>query len=189
MSPLRSRGPAVSILALVVVVAACGSSAPSSASSSAASASAAASAPAPSASASSGAPSSNPSNPPVVAGAFTTGKLHVEISGDVTATFDAPLLGAMSAASAGSTLLTYANSSTGDGGSVVISDKSAGVAALSSSAGVSASGTRVNCTISVTQSDASRVAGTFDCKHVLAILSNGSASGNVDMRGTFEAAR
>jgi hypothetical protein len=96
----------------------------------------------------------------------------------------------MSAASAGSTLLTYADSSTGDGGHVIISDQNAAVAAISSSAGVSATGTRgVNCTISVTQSDASRVAGTFDCKHALAILNNASTSGTVDMRGTFEAAR
>ncbi len=139
-----------------------------------------------------GAPLPGANNPPIADGAFTSGKLHVEISGDVNMTLDAPLQGGVSFTAAGSTVLTFADPATGSGGAVAISPEGnvvtiSGPAISTAASSVVASG--VGCTITVTTSDAARLAGNFDCKRLPGLVPSTSKQVTVDLRGTFEAAR
>ena len=130
--------------------------------------------------------------PPIVDGGWTSGKLHIEISGDVTATLDFPLQGGMSMTTAGATLLSYADPGTSEGGGVVVASTGNGITLSSakvSTAGGAGGGDANTCTIAITQSDASRLAGTFDCKRLVGLVAAESRNVTVDMKGTFEASR
>jgi hypothetical protein len=189
MSILRPSGLLIGLVLTLAAVAACGSSASPSPS-----ASVGAGTPAPVSQpvASSDGGTGTSSNPPIVDGAYTSGKLHVEISGDVTATLDFPLQGGLSMTSGGATILSFANTSTGDGGGVVVAPTGNAITISSSTvstAGGDTGGDANVCTVAVTQSDASRLAGTFDCKRLVGVVANASKTVTVDMRGTFEASR
>jgi hypothetical protein len=191
MSALRSSALLIALVVLLAAVAACAGTA------------------SPSASASLGAgttpaPASQPvepstdggtgtvNNPPIVDGAYTSGKLHVEISGDVTATLDFPLQGGMSMTTAGATLLSFADTATSEGGGIVIASTGNAITLSTksvSTAGGNSGGDSNTCTITVSQSDASKLAGTFDCKRLVGIVATSSTGVTIDMRGTFEASR
>lgn len=131
-------------------------------------------------------------NPPIADGAFTSGKLHAKISGDVNVTLDAPLQGGVSFTAAGSTVLSFADPATASGAAVAISPEG-NVITISGPAiaatGASVAGSGVGCTITVTTSDAARLAGNFDCKRLPGIVASTSKKVTVDMGGTFEAVR
>lgn len=130
-------------------------------------------------------------NPPIADGTFTSGKWHVEISGDVNATIDAPLQGGFSMTTGGTTLLSYTDPATGGGGGIVLSPDGNGVTLSTpevSAAGGDAGDANV-CTVTLTKSDASSVAGTFDCKRLLGVVASTAKQVTIDMRGTFEASR
>jgi hypothetical protein len=188
MSVLRSSALLVAALVLVPVIAGCGGAA----------------APGGSASTSTGAgvtppPASQPAggggtvvNPPIADGTYKSGKWHVEITGDVTATLDNPLEGPYNNTSAGTTILNYQDATTGDGGGIVLSGGVNGV--NMSSKAISTGGSNVDsnvCAVVVTRSDATGIAGTFDCKRILGVVTSGTNPTNVtvDMKGTFEASR
>jgi streptogramin lyase len=137
-------------------------------------------------------PAGQLNNPPLVDAKYTTGTFHVEVTGDVTKTFDAALQGSVSFTSEGSTILSYADPTTGDGGGVVLSAAVNGVTVSSPAISTGGSNADSNvCAVVVTQSDASRVAGTFDCRRVLGVVAAATSATNVtvDVRGTFEANR
>lgn len=191
MSMPRPTVPATLLAVAIVAVAACTNATPPSGAGSPA-----AGATAPAATSGTqptpGAPLPGANNPPIADGAFTSGKLHVEISGDVKLTLDAPLQGGVSFTAAGSTVLTFADPATGSGGAVAIAPEGNVITisspAISTAAStVAASG--VGCTITVTTSDAARLAGNFDCKRLPGLVASTSKQVTVDMRGTFEAAR
>jgi hypothetical protein len=130
-------------------------------------------------------------NPPIVDATYTTGKWHVEITGEVTATLDNPLQGAFNVTDAGTTILNYQDATTGDGGGIVLSAAVNGVNV--SSKAISSGGSNVDanvCAVVVTRSDATGLAGTFDCKGLVSVVAGASPRNvTVDMRGTFEANR
>jgi hypothetical protein len=189
MSVLRSSAVPVGLVLLLAVVAACGAASPTgSASIGAGTTPAPASQPVqPSSDAGTG----TVNNPPIVDGGWTSGNLHIEVSGDVTATLDYPLQGGMSMTTAGATLLSFADAANSEGGGIVVA--STGNAITLSSSRVSTAGGDTGdanqCTIAVTQSDASKLAGTFDCKRLVGVVASESRNVTVDMRGTFEATR
>lgn len=190
MSVMRSSGLLMGLVLLLGVVAACG------AATTTASGSLGAVATPPPASqpvqASTDPGTGTVSNPPIVVGAYTSGKFHVEISGDVTATIDASLQGGVSFTTAESTILSFADAASGAGGGVILSAEVNGITI--SSPAVTTGGSNVDashCNVAVTQSDASRVAGTFDCQGILGVVSSGTDAKTVtvNVRGTFEASR
>jgi hypothetical protein len=190
MSVLRSSGLLVVLVVLLPALAGCGGAAAPGASSSVPAGS-------------TRAPASQPAeptvvdaslpvaNPPIVDGAWTSGKWHVEISGDVTATRDDSLAGGFNVTTAGTTLLAYADPTTGDGGGVIIGPEVNGITLSSAAVSLAGgdSGDANVCTVVVTQADASRLAGTFDCKRLLGVVASASRNVTVDVRGTFEASR
>jgi len=188
MSILRSHALVLVALAVLLVVAACGGATTPGASGSAGTAASqpVASEPVPSEPADGGV---TVSNPPLVAATYKTGKLHAEITGEVTKTIDAPLQGNFSLTSEGTTILSYADAN-GDGGGVILSAEVNGITISTTDVSTGGSNADANvCTVVVTQSDASKVAGTFDCKGVLGVVASGPNPRNVavDVRGTFEA--
>jgi hypothetical protein len=189
MSVLRSSGLLVLLVVVFVAVAACGGAASpgTSASVGASSTPAAASQPAEPTVVEGSPPVENP---PIADGAWTSGKWHVEISGDVTATRDDPLQGGFNATTAGTTILAYADPATGDGGGVVLGPVN-GITLSSAavSTGGGDSGDANVCSVTVTRSDASHLAGTFDCKGLLGAVANPARNVTVNLRGTFEASR
>ncbi len=140
-----------------------------------------------------GAPGPDATLPAIADGTWTSGKWHVEISGDVNATLDAPLQGGFNMTDGGQTVLSYANPTAGDGGSVIISE--GGYAIEITSGAVTTGGisfispTGAGCTVTLTQSDNSRLAGSFDCKLLPGVVTSTAKRVAVDLKGTFEAAR
>lgn len=137
-------------------------------------------------------PAGQVSNPPLVDARYTTGTFHVEVTGDVTKTIDAALQGSFSFTSEGSTILSYADPTTGDGGGVVLSAAVNGITVSSPAISTGGSNSDSNvCAVVVAQADASRVAGTFDCKRVVGVVASATTATQVtvDVRGTFEANR
>jgi hypothetical protein len=192
MSVLRPSGLLIVLVLALAAVAACGSSA----------------SPSTSASVAAGAtpvPASQPAEPtdvptdgggpafsipPIVDAQYTTGKLHAEISGDVTTTLDAPLQGGLSFTSGDSTVLSYADATGSNGGGIVIGGGILGVTIATKELSTAGStGDSNHCDVSLSQSDASRLAGTFDCKRLIGVVPDGSRNVTVDMKGTFEASR
>jgi hypothetical protein len=192
MSVLRSGGLLAALVVVLAVAAACGG-ASTSPGASASVTTGATPAPASQSTEPSDVPDGSggtASNPPIADGAFTSGKLHIEVSGDVTATVDLPLQGGLSFTQAGSTVLSYADPATGDGGGVAISPD--GNVITLSTAAVSTAGASVQatgCRITVTQSDASRLAGTVDCPGLPGVVAATAKNVTVNLRGTFEASR
>lgn len=138
------------------------------------------------------APVPGASTPPIADGAWTSGKWHVEISGGVSATLDAPLQGGFNFTDAGTTILSYADPTTGDGGAVQINSEGYAITLSSpvSTLGISfISPTGSGCTVTMTQTDASRLAGSFDCKQLPGVVPSTSKRVAVNLKGTFEAAR
>lgn len=140
-----------------------------------------------------GAPVPGATTPPIADGDWTSGKWHVEISGDVSATLDAPLQGAFNMTDRGQTVVTYTSPTAGDAGSLIISE--GGFAIEIRSAAVTTGGisfispTGSGCTLTLTQSDNSRLAGSFDCKLLPGTVSSTGKRVAVNLKGTFEAAR
>jgi hypothetical protein len=191
MSVVRSSGLFVALIVLVAVLTGCGGTPGAGGSVNAGAKQPGASQPGGGAST----PVDNPptvDNPPIVDGAFTSGNMHAEISGDVNTTLDFPLQGGMSITTGGSTVLSYADPATGNGGGVIISPEVNGITIASTQVSLGGSNADANiCTIVVTRSDAAGLAGTFDCKRILGVVVDAAAGKNVtvDVRGTFEARR
>lgn len=132
------------------------------------------------------------SNPPITIAAFTGGTFHAEVTGVVTTTLDYPLLGGQSIIIAGATIFAFGDASGASGAGVSVAITDEGNSLTISSPEVSLAGGNVGadanrCTITVTRSDASGVAGTIQCADLVAVYDNLSKNGNVNITGTFEA--
>ncbi len=130
-------------------------------------------------------------NPPLVPATYTTGTLHLEVTGDVNKTLDLPLQANASFTAEESTILSYGDAS-GAGGGIILSADVNGFTVSSTEISLGGSNQDANvCAVVVTQSDASRVAGTIDCRGILGVVTSGANPRNVtvDVRGTYEASR
>ncbi len=130
-------------------------------------------------------------NPPISVGTFTSGKVHADVSGVVTETLDFDLVGGQTISGADATIFTFTDGGTA---AVAIGITNEGNTLSVSTAQLSVAGGTFGadsnqCAIVVTKSDAGGVAGTFDCKDLLAVYDNLSKNGNVNVTGTFEANR
>jgi hypothetical protein len=126
------------------------------------------------------------SNPPIVIGQFTKGTFHADVSGDATGTLDLAANGGFSAE--GTTIINYGETG-GDQASMIISPELVGVSASMGALSIAGSTTDANhCDAVITQSDATRLAGTFDCGRLVTYNGTTGTNINVTMRGTFEAA-
>jgi len=119
-------------------------------------------------------------------GSWTDGVVHVEMSGDATASFDANLVSANSITDGQSTTLYYV----GDGGEGV------GLAIYPDSWAISVTtaeltggaGTTTECTVNYQSAQDTSVAGEFSCPDSPVFTLTG-ASGTVTFVGSFDAAR
>ncbi|MFL5679767.1 MAG: hypothetical protein ACJ77B_04125 [Chloroflexota bacterium] len=190
MSVLRSRGGVAACLAMTIALAACSGAA--SPTTGGGGGGGGAATPGAAASSGGGAPAGNPNNPAIADGAYTTGKLHADITGGVTTTIDVPLQGGLNMTAAGSTILNYADAS-GDGGGVALSTQGNAVTisskAVTTAGASNTSGASGTCSMTVTQADPNHLSGTFDCKGLPGFVVDGSKQVVIDMRGTFDAAR
>jgi hypothetical protein len=126
--------------------------------------------------------------PALTAGDWTAGKAHAEVSGDVSGTFDAPLLVGLATTDGPATQLTYVDAATNTQIAVAIngSDVSISVGNGEWVGGAGTSGSP--CTVQFTKGDASNVAGTVSCPDAVVIDSTGTGR-SADMTVTFEATR
>jgi hypothetical protein len=124
--------------------------------------------------------------PPVLITAFTKGTFHAEVTGDTTATLDLTI--GMGLSAEGSTILNYGNAGDEQQASVIISPELIGVTASVGTFSIAGSTSDANhCDAAITQSDATRLAGTFDCRRLVTFNSATSSNVTTDIRGTFEA--
>jgi hypothetical protein len=119
-------------------------------------------------------------------GAWTGGSAQVELSGDVSGGFEAPLFSATSLTDGTTTTLTY----TGEGGLIGIAIDSASFSvSVTTTEAVAGGGTTTNCSVSYTSTSSNNIAGDFSCPDSPSFTSGGAAGGSVDIEGSFTATR
>jgi hypothetical protein len=123
--------------------------------------------------------------PPIFAATYAKGAFHADISGDKTGTLDLQLRDGFSAE--GSTFINYGEVG-GDEATILTAPELIGVSAsLGQVSIVGSTVDRNHCDVVITQSDATRLAGTFDCGDLVSFDSATGTNISLDMRGTFEA--
>jgi hypothetical protein len=184
MAILRSRALVLVALIVLLVVAACGGATTPGASGSAGTAASQPVAATP--------PVEPPADgntagsiPPIFAATYTKGAFHADISGDKTGTLDLQLRDGFSAE--GSTFINY-GALGGDEATILTAPELIGVSASLGEVSIVGSTVDQNhCDVVITQSDATRLAGTFDCGDLVSFDSATGTNISLDMRGTFEA--
>jgi hypothetical protein len=122
--------------------------------------------------------------PTIEDGNWTGGNIHVEVTGDREATFDAP--------ASGSTLDGVTSAAFTDGTNLVsIGLGGSEESAISLTAdGVSTiGGFRTNCTINFTENDPSNLAADFECNDLEAISTSATETYTIDVEGNFTLTR
>ena len=119
-------------------------------------------------------------------GSWTDGVVHVEMSGDATASFDADLVSANSFTDGESTTLYYVGAG-GEGVGLAIYPDSWAISVTTAEM-TGGAGTTTECTVNYQSAEDTNVAGEFSCPDSPVFTLTG-ASGTVTFVGTFDAAR
>jgi hypothetical protein len=119
-------------------------------------------------------------------GAWTGGTAQVDLSGDASGGFEAPLFSATSLTDGTTTTLTF----TGDGGLIGIAiDAETFSVSVTTAEVVAGGGTTTNCSVSYTSTSSNNLSGDFSCPDSPAFTSTGTSGGTVDIEGSFTATR
>lgn len=118
--------------------------------------------------------------PAVDNGNWTGGNIHVEVTGDREASFDAP--------GSGSTLdgvTSAAFTEAPDTVSIGLGGSEESAISLTAGGVSTVGGFRTNCTIDFTKSDASNLAADFECNDLEAISTSAAETFTIDVKGNF----
>ena len=120
-------------------------------------------------------------------GPWTGGTAHVDVSGDASASFDAPLFGATSLTDGTTTTLTYVST---DGGLIGIAiDAESFSVSVTTAELVGGGGTTTSCSVTYDSTADNNISGDFSCPDSAAFTSAGASEGTVDIEGSFSATR
>jgi hypothetical protein len=121
-------------------------------------------------------------------GAWSSGDVHVSISGDADASHDAPLIGTQSYTGGGETILTYADP---DGSVLVgvnINADSFSISVTTTEL-VAGGGTTTNCSVEYHPADDNNIEADFSCPDSPAFTMTGTSGGTVNIEGSLTASR
>ena len=121
-------------------------------------------------------------------GNWTGGNAHVNASGDLTASFDAPLFQFSSLTTAGENLLTYVNADTTHSVIIAVYPDQFAIS-VTTPDGVGGGGTTTNCDVSYSSNDDHQISGQFTCADSPVISATGSTIGTATLEGDFTATR
>lgn len=120
-------------------------------------------------------------------GSWTGGEAHIDVSGDATATADAPLTPTLSLTDSASTNLVYTSEAGVLIGIAIYADSFA--ISVTTAEVVAGSGTTTTCSVDWHSTADDNLSADFDCPNSPSFTASGSAGGTVDIRGSFTATR
>jgi hypothetical protein len=120
-------------------------------------------------------------------GAWTGGEAHIDVSGDATATADAPLTPTLSLTDSASTNLIYTNEAGALIGIAIYVDSFA--ISITTAEVVAGSGTTTTCSVDWHSTADNNLSADFDCPNSPSFTASGSTAGTVNIRGSFTATR
>jgi hypothetical protein len=120
-------------------------------------------------------------------GPWTGGTAQVDVSGDASASFDAPLFGATSITDGAITTLTYVST---DGGLIGIAvDTESFSVSVTTAEFVGGGGTTTSCSVTYQSTADNNISGDFSCPDSPAFTATGASGGTLDIEGSFTATR
>ena len=123
-------------------------------------------------------------------GPWSSGDLHVAISGDVSGSYDIPLAGTANSSytEGGQTILTYVDADTEVSVGVAIYTDSFAISVTTAEL-VAGAGTTMQCTVEYHTADDSSIDADFSCPDSPAFTMTGTSGGTVDIEGSLTATR
>lgn len=120
-------------------------------------------------------------------GAWTGGEAHIDVSGDATATADAPLTPTLSLTDSASTNLIYTSEAGALIGIAIYVDSFA--ISVTTAEVVAGGGTTTTCSVDWHSTADNNLSADFDCPNSPSFTASGSTAGTVNIRGSFTATR
>lgn len=120
-------------------------------------------------------------------GAWTGGEAHIDVSGDATATADAPLTPTLSLTDSASTNLIYTSAAGALIGIAIYVDSFA--ISITTAEVVAGGGTTTTCSVDWHSTADNSLSADFDCPNSPSFTAAGSTPGTVTIRGSFTATR
>jgi hypothetical protein len=120
-------------------------------------------------------------------GAWTGGEAHIDVSGDATASADAPLTSTLSLTDSASTNLIYTNEAGVLIGIAIYADSFA--ISITTAEVVAGGGTTTTCSVDWHSTADNNLSGDFDCPNSPSFTATGGTAGTVNIRGSFTATR
>lgn len=123
-------------------------------------------------------------------GQWSSGDLHVAISGDVSGSYDVPLAGIANSSytEGGQTILTYVDADTQVSVGVAIYTDSFAISVTTAEL-VAGAGTTMKCTVEYHTADDNNIDADFSCPDSPAFTMTGTSGGTVDIEGSLTAIR
>jgi hypothetical protein len=121
-------------------------------------------------------------------GAWSGGDLHVSISGDADASYDAPLNGPGSYTNGGETILSYIDADGSVSVGVAINADSFSISVTTAEL-VAGGGTTTNCTVEYHTANDNNIDADFSCPNSPAFTMTGTSGGTVNLEGSLTASR
>ncbi len=121
-------------------------------------------------------------------GAWSSGELHVEISGDASGSYDAPLVEMASYTTDGESILSYVDSDAQVSVGVAIYTDSFAISVTTAEL-VAGAGTTMSCTVQYHTADDNHIEADFSCPDSPAFTTTGTSGGTVTIEGSLTASR
>jgi hypothetical protein len=121
-------------------------------------------------------------------GAWSSGELHVEISGDASGSYDAPLVEMASYTTDGESILSYVDSDAQVSVGVAIYTDSFAISVTTAEL-VAGAGTTMSCTVQYPTADDNHIEADFSCPDSPAFTATGTSGGTVTIEGSLTASR
>lgn len=121
-------------------------------------------------------------------GAWSSGELHVSISGDASSSHDAPLVGTGSYTGDGETILTYIDAEGSVSVGVAINADTFSISVTTTEL-VAGGGTTTNCSVDYHTADDNNIEADFSCPDSPAFTMTGTSGGTVNIEGSLTASR
>ena len=121
-------------------------------------------------------------------GQWSSGELHVTISGDASGSYDAPLVEVASYTTGGESILSYVDTEGQVSVGVAIYPDSFSISVTTSEL-VAGGGTTTKCSVDYHTADDNNIDADFSCPDSPAFTVTGTSGGTVDIEGSLTASR
>jgi hypothetical protein len=121
-------------------------------------------------------------------GQWSSGELHVTISGDASGSWDAPLVGMASYTTGGESILSYIDADGQVSVGVAIYPDSFAISVTTTDL-VAGAGTTMNCSVEYHTADDNNIDADFSCPDSPAFTTTGTSGGTVNIEGSLTASR